>query len=147
LASGIGDEAELLDAIDEALAAAILREDGADPGAAFAFTHREVARAAREAVAPMRLRRVHERIARGFEQVRPVALFDIAAHFDLAGLSERAFEYALLAAARAVSVQAHADAAAAYDRARAHVATPAQKTRLAELIAQLPVRLRRSGVA
>jgi diguanylate cyclase (GGDEF)-like protein len=147
LASGIGDEAELLDAIDEALAAAILREDGADPGAAFAFTHREVASAARATVAPMRLRRVHERIARGFEQVRPVALFDIAAHFDLAGLGERAFEYALLAAARAVSVQAHADAAMAYDRARTHVVTPAQKARLDELIAQLPVRLRRSGVA
>ena len=147
LASGIGDEAELLDAIDEALAAAILREDGTDPGAAFAFTHREFADAARAAVGPMRLKRVHERIARGFEQVRPVALFDIAAHYHRADIADRAFEYALLAAARAVSVQAHADAAAAYDHARTHVVTAAQRTRLDELVAQLPVRLRRTGVA
>jgi predicted ATPase len=147
LAAGIGDEAELLDAIDEALAAALLREDGAEPGAAFAFTHRAVAVAARETVDVMRLRRVHERIARGLEQVRPVALFQIAEHFDRAGMAERAFEYALLAAARAVSVQAYADAATAYERARAHVTTPAQRRRLDELVAELPIRPSRAVVA
>jgi len=147
LAAGIGDEAELLDAIDEALAAALLREDGAEPGAAFAFTHRAVALAARETVDVMRLRRVHERIARGLEQVRPVALFEIAEHFDRSGMADRAFEYALLAAARAVSVQAYGDAATAYHRARAHVTTPAQRRRLDELVAELPIRPRRAGVA
>jgi diguanylate cyclase (GGDEF)-like protein/putative nucleotidyltransferase with HDIG domain len=147
LAAGIGDEAELLDAIDEALAAAILREEGAEPGAAFAFTHHALALAARETVDAMRLRRVHERIARGLEQVRPVALFEIAEHFDRAGASERAFEYTLLAAARAVSVQAYADAAAACERARAHVTTPAERRRLDELVAELPVRVGRAGVA
>jgi predicted ATPase len=147
LAAGIGDEAELLDAIDEALAAAILREDGTEPGAAFVFVHRSVAGAAREAVDPMRLRRAHERIARGFEQVRPVALFEIAEHFDRAGLADRAFEYALLAAARAASVQAYPDAALAYSRARAHITTPVQRRRLDELIAQLPIRAGSAGVA
>jgi predicted ATPase len=147
LAAGIGDEAELVDAIDEALAAAVLREDGADPGAAFAFTHRAVAAAARETVDAMRLRRVHERIARGLEQVRPVALFAIAEHFDRAGLADRAYEYALLAAARAVSVQAYGDAAAAYTRARGHVTSPAQRHKLDELVAELPVRVGRAGVA
>jgi diguanylate cyclase (GGDEF)-like protein/putative nucleotidyltransferase with HDIG domain len=147
LAAGIGDEAELVDAIDEALAAAVLRDDGSDPGAAFAFTHRAVASAARETVDPMRLRRVHERIARGLEQVRPVALFAIAEHFDRAGLADRAFEYALLAAARAASVQAFTDATAAYARARAHVTSPAQRRKLDELMAELPVRVGRAGVA
>jgi len=147
LAAGIGDEAELLDAIDEALAAALLCEDGAEPGAAFAFTHREVARAARETVDAMRLRRVHERLARGLEQVRPVALFEIAQHFDCSGIADRAFEYALLAAARAVSVQAYGDAATAYQRARAHVTTPAQRRRLDELVAELPIRPSRTDVA
>ena len=147
LAAGIGDEAELLDAIDEGLAAALLCEDGAEPGAAFMFTHREVARAARETVDAVRLRRVHERIARGLEQVRPVALFEIAEHFDRSGLADRAFEYALLAAARAASVQAYGDAATAYERAGAHVTTPAQRRRLDELVAELPSRPRRAGVA
>jgi predicted ATPase len=147
LAAGIGDEAELLDAIDEALAAALLCEDGAEPGAAFAFTHREVARAAYETVDAMRLRRVHERVARGLEQVRPVALFEIAEHFDRSGMADRAFEYALLAAARAVSVQAYGDAATAYQRAHAHVATPAQRRRVDELVAELPIRPGRAGVA
>jgi predicted ATPase len=147
LAAGIGDEAELLDAIDEALAAAILREEGGEPGAAFAFTHRSIAVAARETIDVMRLRRVHERIARGLEQVRPVALFEIAEHYDRAALADRAFEYALLAAARAVGVQAYADAARAYGRARAHVTTPAQRRRLDELMAELPARLDRAGVA
>jgi len=147
LAAGIGDEAELLDAIDEALAAALLCEDGAEPGAAFAFTHREVARAARETVDAMRLRRVHERIARGLEQVRPVALFEIAEHFDRSGIADRAFEYALLAAARAVSVQAYGDAATAYQRASAHATTTGQRRRLDELVAELPIRPTRAGVA
>ena len=147
LAAGIGDEAELLDAIDEALAAALVCEDGAEPGAAFAFTHREVARAARETVDGMRLRRVHERIARGLEQVRPVALFEIAEHYDRAGMADRAFEYALLAAARAVSIQAYGDATTAYQRARAHVTVPAQRRRLDELVAELPIRPSRAGVA
>jgi diguanylate cyclase (GGDEF)-like protein/putative nucleotidyltransferase with HDIG domain len=147
LAAGIGDEAELLDAIDEALAAALLCEDGAEPGAAFAFTHRAVALVARDTVDVMRLRRVHERIARGLEQVRPVALFEIAQHFDRSGMADRAFEYALLAAARAVSVQAYGDAAIAYQRARAHVTTPAQRRRLDELVAELPIRPSRAGVA
>lgn len=138
LAAGIGGEAELLDAIDEALAAAIVREDGIEPGAAFAFTHRAVAEAARETVDAMRLGRVHARIARALEEVRPVALFEIAEHFDHAGLADRAFEYLLLAAARAVSVEAYADAAAAYTRARAHATTAAQRNRLEELMAQLP---------
>jgi hypothetical protein len=62
-------------------------------------------------------------------------------------MAERAFEYALLAAARAVSVQAYADAATAYDRARAHVTTPAQRRRLDELVAELPIRSSRAGVA
>ena len=147
LAAGVGDEAELLDAIDEALAAALLCEDGGEPGAAFAFTHREVARAARETVDPMRLRRVHERIARGLERVRPVALFEIAEHFDRSGMSDRAFEYALLSAARAISVQAYRDAAIAYQRARGHVTTAAQRRRLDELVAELPILPGRAGVA
>jgi diguanylate cyclase (GGDEF)-like protein/putative nucleotidyltransferase with HDIG domain len=147
LAAGIGDEAELLDAIDDGLAAALLREDGPEPGAAFAFTHRAVALAARETLDLMRLRRVHERIARGLEQVRPVALFEIAEHYDRAAVSERAFEYALLAAARAVSVEAYADAAAAYQRARAHVATTAQRRRLDELVAELLIHVGRASVA
>src|SRR4029453_11724886 len=106
----------------------------------FAFTHPAIAREARETVDAMRLRRVHERIARGLEQVRPVALFEIAEHYDRAAISERAFEYALLAAARAVSVEAFADAAAAYERARAHVTTAAQQRRLDELVTELPIR-------
>jgi hypothetical protein len=147
LAAGIGDEAELVDAIDGAIAAAILRDDGIDPGSAFAFTHRAVALAARASVDPMRLTRVHERIAHGLEQARPVALFAIAEHFDRAGLADRAFEYALLAAARAMSVQAYADAAVAYERARTHVTVPTQRHKLDALMAELPVRVGRAGVA
>jgi 5-carboxymethyl-2-hydroxymuconate isomerase len=86
-------------------------------------------------------------IARGLEQVRPVALFAIAEHFDRAGLADRAFEYSLLVAARAVSVQAYADATAAYTRAHVHVTMPAQRRRPDELMAELPVRVGRAGVA
>ena len=139
LAAGMANEAELLDAIDEALATAILRGDGKEPGAAFAFTHPAVAAAARGAVDPTRRRCLHERIARGLEQVRPVALFEIAEHFDHAAVADRAFEYALLAAGRAASVQAYADAAAMYARARAHATSPGQLSRLDELMDQLPV--------
>ena len=147
LAAGVGDEAELLDAIDEALAAVIVCDDGAEPGDEFAFTHRAITAAAARTVEPMRRRRVHERIARGLEQVKPVALFEIAEHYDRAGMSDRAFEYALLAASRAAFVHAYDDAAVAYDRALAHVTTTSQRARLAALVADLPVRARRAGVA
>jgi len=140
LAAGVGDEAELLDAIDEAVAAAVLREDGNEPGATFAFTHAAVATAARDTLDAHRRRRVHERIARALEQVRPVALFEIAEHFDRAEIADRAFEYAMLAAARAMSVQAYADATTACERARVHAGSPRQRHQLDELVRQLPPR-------
>ena len=56
-------------------------------------------------------------------------------------------EYALLAGGRAASVQAYADAAAMYARARAHATSPGQLSRLDELMAQLPVSRQRSDVA
>jgi len=147
LAAGIGDQGELLGAIDEALAAGILRDDGAEPGTAFAFTHAAVAAFARRAVESTQRGRLHERIARALEQVRPVALFEIAEHFDRSALADRAFEYALLAAGRAVSVQAYADATAMYDRARMHATSPGQLSRLDALLAQLPIPRRCSDVA
>jgi len=52
-----------------------------------------------------------------------------------------------IAAARAVSVQAYGDATTAYQRARVHVTMPAQRRRLDELVAELPVRPSRAGVA
>jgi hypothetical protein len=62
-------------------------------------------------------------------------------------MSDRAFEYALLSAARAISVQAYRDAAIAYQRARGHVTTAAQRRRLDELVAELPILPGRAGVA
>jgi hypothetical protein len=44
-------------------------------------------------------------------------------------------------------VHAYTDAAAAYARARTHVTSPAQRHKLDALMAELPVRVGRAGVA
>lgn len=137
--AGIGSEADVLDAIDEAMTASLVREEGHEPGVAFAFGHGVIAAVARRVLDAPRRQRAHERIACALERVRPVAIFEIAAHYDAAGIQERAFEYALLAAARAASLHAWADAAEAYEQARAHAATPWQRDQVEQLAAQLRV--------
>jgi tetratricopeptide (TPR) repeat protein len=58
-------------------------------------------------VLSQRLRRVHERVAQTTERRMPAAIAEIAMHYDQGGSSEKAYQYALMAADQARVVYAH----------------------------------------
>ena len=138
VAAGAGTEDELLDAIDEGVAAAVLEPSAGRGGDRFAFAHALLVDAMRRTANPRRLRRTHERVAAALEASAPAAVGEIAAHYDQAGVADKAYSYALLAGARAADVYAHEEATTFLEMAERHAASAAD-------LAQ--VRLRLAAVA
>ena len=141
VAGGAGDEDDVLDAIDEAVAAAVLEPAGdreGPKGDRYTFTHALLVVAVLRSSNPRRLRRIHERLAQVLETRSPGAVADIAVHYDRAEVRDKAFKYALEAGQRAVGLHAHDEATAFYMMAHRHAGTLEQ---LAE------VRFRLAGVA
>jgi predicted ATPase len=124
-ASGRHEDA-VLDAVDEAVRAMVLTPVADRGPAAFAFTHGLLVDVLRRAGNPLRLRRIHERVARILEQHTPAAAAEIAAHFDRAGCSAEALRYALLAGDRAMAVYAYDAAAACFATADRHARSLAE---------------------
>ncbi|HKO15806.1 MAG TPA: diguanylate cyclase [Gemmatimonadaceae bacterium] len=126
IASGAGSEEELLDAIDEALAAAVLEPLRSDADH-YSFAHTLLLDAIKNTANPRRLKRIHQSVAIALEQRNPSAIAELAAHFDQAGESQKAYAYALRAGQAATSVYAHDEAAAFFSMAQRHAATPAER--------------------
>ena len=105
--AGAGSEEELLDAVDEAIAASVLTSTGERGGDRFTFAHGVMAEVLRESINPRRRRRIEERVAQAMERRMPDAYAEIATHFDRAGANPKAYEFALKAADRARGVYAH----------------------------------------
>lgn len=127
LDAGEMSEDDLLDAIDEGVAANVVDGSAGGDGIHYSFAHGLIAEAMRAILNPRRQARAHERVACAIERLRPTAVADIAAHFDAAGNSAKAFEYSLLSAERAVAVYAHNEAAASFAVAQRHAPTAEQK--------------------
>ncbi len=112
-------EDELLDAVDEAVAAQLL-ETGA--GESVAFTHDKIREVLYHELNPIRRRRLHYRVAEGLEALREqggrVAVEDLAHHSMEGGCLERGFDYAMQAAADAARLYAYCDSLRLYERAR-----------------------------
>ena len=112
-------EDELLDAIDEAVAAQLL-ESGA--GEAVAFTHDKIREVLYHELNPIRRRRLHTRVAEGLEALRErggrVAVEDLAHHSMEGGCLDKGFDYAMEAAVDAATLFAYTDALRLYERAR-----------------------------
>ena len=87
-----------------------------------------------------RLRKVHERVAEATERHAPDAAAEIAIHYDQSGCGDKAYEYALLAADRAISVYANQDAIEFLRIAERNTTSPAQ-------LAEVRVRLARVAEA
>jgi len=120
VASGDGhDENRLLDALDEALAAQLLRTAG---GEQFAFTHDKIREVLIEELNPIRRRRLHLRIAEALEALYagdPAPnVQDLAYHFVQGGDRQRALVYMRRAAQAAAAVYAHDEALSFYEQAR-----------------------------
>ena len=110
-------EDEVLDALDEAVAAQLLIAQRDD---AFAFTHDKIREVLYEELNPVRRRRLHLRTAEGLERhhnrtTKPVE--KLAHHFIAAGEHGRGLDYAKQAALEAERLFAYDEALAAYGRA------------------------------
>ncbi|MGQ0538695.1 MAG: ATP-binding protein, partial [Gemmatimonadaceae bacterium] len=125
---GVGGEAEVRAAIEEAIAATVVEQTGDPRQGRFAFTHALLADASRRAIPERQRQRLHEVAARTLELRTPAAVGDIAAHYHAAGNDELAFRYASLAADRAASVYAHDEAAACLMIAQRHAPSPSALT-------------------
>ena len=126
LAAGGTSEDEVLDAIDEGVAAAVLEPHGSRDGDRFTFAHTLLVEAVRRTTNPRRVRRIHERVAEALEARTPSAVGEIAGHYDQAGVAAKAYHYALLAADRAAAVYANDEATAFLGMAVRHAETPRQ---------------------
>lgn len=88
-----------------------------------------------------RLRGIHERVAVRTERQAPDAIAEIAVHYDACGNSDKAYQFALLAADRAKSSHANHDAMELVRIAERNAATPRQlaeaRVRMAQISEQL----------
>lgn len=115
-----GDEEQLLDALDEAGRAQLVRAEG---GESFAFTHDKIREVLYEELNPIRRRRLHQRIGEGLEQlyaapaVRETHAPDIAHHFVQSGDLHKGLTYSLAAAQQARRLYAHDEALRHYQHA------------------------------
>jgi tetratricopeptide (TPR) repeat protein len=112
-------EDELLDAVDEAVAAQLMETRS---GETIVFTHDKIREVLFLELNPIRRRRLHGRVAEGLETLREkggrVAVEDLAHHSMEGGLLEKGFDYAMEAAADATALFAYADSIRLYERAR-----------------------------
>jgi hypothetical protein len=128
--SAAGEDA-LLDALDEASAAQLIRAQAGVSSAGddtFAFTHDKIREVLYEELNPIRRRRLHQRIGETLEQLYVIRdgdaasgdghAQDLAYHFALAGDLEKSFAYAQRAARSAERVFAHDEALKFLQQAR-----------------------------
>ncbi|HZQ08556.1 MAG TPA: AAA family ATPase [Anaerolineae bacterium] len=113
------NEDELLDALDEASAAQLVRANADD---SFTFTHDKIREVLYEELNPVRRRRLHQRIGESFVRLYGESgdghVQDIAYHFAQSGDLEKSLTYARRAADSAARVFAHDDARRFLDQAR-----------------------------
>lgn len=107
VASGI-DENDVLDRLDPAVDAGLVREVGAD---GFAFAHALVRDTVSAATSPARLARAHARVAEVLEE-RPGRESEVARHWRAAGTAYTGRAWRAAAAAGAVARRRHASDAA-----------------------------------
>ena len=134
--AGAGNENDLLDAIDEALGAAVLEPSRAD-GDQYSFAHTLLLDAIRRTANPRRLRRIHQSVAEAMVRKSPSASAEIASHYDQAGVADKAYEYAIKAASAATLVYAHDEASGFFLMAQRNASTPEQKLESAIGLAQV----------
>jgi len=112
-------EDPLLDALDEAASAQLVR---AESGERFAFTHDKIREVLHDELNPIRRRRLHLRVAQRLEELHAPSIErhvdDLAFHFAEAGELRKALDYLRRAAEAATRVYAHDEALAFLERAR-----------------------------
>jgi diguanylate cyclase (GGDEF)-like protein/putative nucleotidyltransferase with HDIG domain len=113
------DEAAVHDALDEGLASAVL-EPSPRARPTLTFSHVQLTRALLHGINPLRLRRMHEKVARALESMSGRDPATLAVHFDVAGASSDAYRTAHEAGKQSQSVYAYESAAEFFRIARKH---------------------------
>ncbi|MBU6366402.1 MAG: diguanylate cyclase [Gemmatimonadetes bacterium] len=131
-----GAEAQVQDALDEGLAAAVL-ESVPRARQALCFTHARLVELLTGSVNPLRLRRLHERAARALEAVPSHDAGALASHFDQAGMGRDAYRTALEAGRQAQGLYAYDVAVERYRIARRHADGVAEVAGIEWLLAQV----------
>jgi DNA-binding SARP family transcriptional activator len=121
-----GDEDDLLDALDEALAAELLRECAGARGGSYEFSHALIRQALYEELSASRRTRLHKKIGEAIESVYSGAidahLVDLAHHYFEAapmGAVDKFVDYSIRAGQQAMKLMAFEEAAQLYERALA----------------------------
>ncbi|MEK7786565.1 MAG: AAA family ATPase, partial [Chloroflexota bacterium] len=115
--SGQGpDEDKLIEILETAERAQLIEELRGKSGEVYAFVHALIPTTLRESVSGRRRRRLHQRVAKAIEALRPNDDEALAHHFAAADDSEKAIEYSRRAARRAENLHAY-DAAIQHLRA------------------------------
>ena len=137
MAAGAGPEDEVLDALDEGIAHAVIEPTSQMAGSEFAFTHGLLVDAVRRTINPRRLSRIHERVALAMEELAPDNAAEIATHYDRAGIPHKAFRHAMAAGGSALTVYAHTEARRFFEIAERAASEPVERAsalhRLAEV--------------
>jgi diguanylate cyclase (GGDEF)-like protein/putative nucleotidyltransferase with HDIG domain len=131
LATTTRDEEAVLDALDEGVRAQVLAACAPDGPTRYEFTHGLLADVLRRSENPLRMRRMHERVARLLASRAASAPADIATHFDRAGCRPEALSHAVRAADQAMTVYAYDAAATCLTLAARHTVTPVEHAEVA----------------
>ena len=137
IAAGAGTEDAMLDAIDEAIAHAVIEPSRDASGSQFSFAHGLLVDAILRTINPRRLARIHERIAQAMEQRTPGNAAEIATHYDQAGIPDKTYRHAMSAGRSALAIYAHGDARRFFELAERVATDPVDRAsalhRLAEI--------------
>ena len=118
-------EADVHDALDEGLASLVLAPSQRSRPL-LTFTHAQLTRVLLHGINPLRLRRMHERVARALESMAGRDPAALAVHFDVAGASSDAYRTSHEAGKQAQLVYAYETAAEFFRIARRHAAPGTQ---------------------
>ncbi|MEP6781489.1 MAG: diguanylate cyclase, partial [Gemmatimonadaceae bacterium] len=113
------DEADVHDALDEGLASLVLAPS-VRSRPLLTFTHAQLTRVLLHGINPLRLRRMHERVARALESMPGRDPAALAVHYDFAGASSDAYRTSHDAGKQAQSVYAYDSAAEFFRIGRRH---------------------------
>jgi diguanylate cyclase (GGDEF)-like protein/putative nucleotidyltransferase with HDIG domain len=138
VAAGAGDEDEILDALDEGIAHAVI-EPWSEPnsGSHFSFTHGLLVDAVRRSINPRRVARIHERVAAAMEIRCPDSVAEIAMHYDRAGNPKKAYHHAMAAGSASLALYAHAEARQFFEIAERAASDPAERAHALHRLAEV----------
>lgn len=137
IAAGAGPEDEVLDALDEGIAHAVIEASGESSGSHFSFTHGLLVDAVRRTINPRRLVRIHERVGKAMEERTPDNAAEIAIHYDRAGIPEKAYRHAMAAGSAALQMYAHPEARGFFEIAERAATDSADRARALHRLAEV----------